>query len=165
MEDLRVPPQELGECGLADAQLAEVVEHGHDVLFDAAAEDERVAVDVVNGEAEGVEEFDALVHDVDGDGELEAVELVGDDAEGAQELVDAGAVGGTLGLHLLEAGPRVEGGGGGPAGGVGGAARRGSGSSQRGGGGGGVRPSPVGFLGVKDGVFRKGVLVGEADDG
>ncbi|THU62605.1 hypothetical protein C4D60_Mb01t06870 [Musa balbisiana] len=76
---------ELGECGLADAQLAEVVEHGHDVLFDAAAEDERVAVDVVNGEAEGVEEFDALVHDVDGDGELEAVELVGDDAEGAQE--------------------------------------------------------------------------------
>ncbi|URD73326.1 hypothetical protein MUK42_25041 [Musa troglodytarum] len=93
-----------------------------------------------------MEEVDALAHDVDGDGELEAVELVGDDAEGAQELVDAGAVGGTLGLHLLEAGPRVEGGGGGPSGGggggVGGATRRRSGSGQRGGGGGGVRPPP-----------------------
>lgn len=109
MEDLRVPPQELRDGGLADTQLPEVIENGDHVLLDAATKNEGIIVDVFYGEAEGVEEIDALPHDIDGDGELEAVELVRDDAEPTEELVEAGAVGGALVLHLEQAGPSIEG--------------------------------------------------------
>lgn len=71
MEDLRVVLDELSELGSGDSGFFEVGEDGDEVLADAAAEHEGVLVDVVDGEAEFLEELDALGDDVDGGRELD----------------------------------------------------------------------------------------------
>ncbi|EAZ09894.1 hypothetical protein OsI_32187 [Oryza sativa Indica Group] len=93
LEHLRVAAEQVRERVLADAELAEVVEDGDHVLADAAAQGERVRGEAFVGEAEGLQELDALAHDVDGGGELKAGELARVDAERGEERVDVGAAG------------------------------------------------------------------------
>lgn len=105
MEDLRVLPQKLRDGRLADAHLPHILGNGGHVLRHYN-QVQGVIVDVLYGDAKGMEEVDALPHDIDGDGELKAIELVGDDAETTEELV---GLAGALVLHLGLAGPPIEG--------------------------------------------------------